>query len=158
MKLFFNRIIWTCLPVMSNLKSSTTSNLWPFEFHISKLLPTFNMQFSNWSTWIGCHQFRIWNIIGYISHTLAGDRFNRDDIYTSEVLQAIKDRIEICFIQFLVSKNCNYMITCYFIMVKSPTTTHFCVQIYYVLLCSSATTCISTVEGTTWLKVSMWYY
>ena len=149
MKSFFNRIIWTCLPVMSNLKPSTTSNLWPFEFHINKLLSAFNMRFSNWSTWIGCHQFRLWNIIGYISHTLAGDRFNRDDICTSEILQAIKDRIEICFMQFLVSKNCSYMITWYFIMVKSPATTHLVFKFAMYFFGPSTRTYVSTVDGLT---------
>ena len=98
-RIFFYMMIWTCLPVMSNLTTSTTSNLWPFEFHISKFLSAFNMRFSNWSTWIGSHQFKLWNITGYIPRTLAGDRFNKDDICISEILQAIKGRTEICFMQ-----------------------------------------------------------
>ena len=150
-----NRIIWTCLHVMSKLTTSTASNLWLFKFHISKLLSTFNMRFSNWSTWTGWHQFRLWNVIGYIPRTLAGDRFNKNAICTFEILQAIKDRTEICFMQFSVSKNCNYVITWYLIMVKPPATTHLVFKFTVYFFGPSTTTFISTVDGITKHEKSM---
>ena len=72
--LFLYRIIWTSLPIVSNLMASTACAFCLLELHICESLPPFKFGSSCCSFWTKRHQFRIWNITWYIPCTLARDR------------------------------------------------------------------------------------
>ena len=95
--LFLYRIIWTSLPIVSNLMASTACAFCLLEFHICESFPPFKFGSFCCSFWTRRHQFRIWNITWYIPCTLARDRLDRNDISIFEILETIKSRTEICF-------------------------------------------------------------